>query len=71
MVEKVTKALKKYDTTVRAINTDDRATMEEYGLSRGVRVNGVPVIKRMATVKEVESAVGTIIPRKVRRSKRE
>ncbi|MHA2377941.1 MAG: GNAT family N-acetyltransferase [Candidatus Thorarchaeota archaeon] len=57
MVEKIRKRMKKYGATVQAVNTDDRNVVEEYGLSRGVCINGVPVIKRMATVKEVEAAV--------------
>lgn len=57
MVEKVRKSMKKYGAAVEAVNTDDRDVVVEYGLSRGVCVNGKPVIKRMATVKEVEAAV--------------
>ncbi|MFW9943718.1 MAG: GNAT family N-acetyltransferase [Candidatus Sifarchaeia archaeon] len=57
MIDKVRRSMKKYGATVEAINTDDRAVVEEYGLSRGVCINGKPVIKRMATVKEVEAAV--------------
>ena len=57
MVDKVRRNMKKYGATLKAVNTDDRAVVEEYGLSRGVCVNGQPVMKRMATVKEVEAAV--------------
>ncbi|MFX1603318.1 MAG: hypothetical protein ACFFCK_07520 [Promethearchaeota archaeon] len=57
MADKVRRAVKKYKAIVEAVNTDDRAVVEEYGLSRGVCVNGMPVMKRMATVKEVEAAV--------------
>jgi hypothetical protein len=37
--------------------TDDRSVVEEYGLSRGVCINGKPLIKRMASWKEIDFAV--------------
>jgi len=55
MVDKAQRALKKYDATVVAVNTDDQKILRKYGLARGVLINGVPAIKRMATVKEIES----------------
>lgn len=61
MVDKVRRAMKKQRAIVEAVNTDDRSVVEEYGLSRGVCVNGVPVMKRMATVKEIETAVKTAL----------
>ncbi|UCH03360.1 MAG: GNAT family N-acetyltransferase [Candidatus Thorarchaeota archaeon] len=61
MADKVRRAMKKYKAIVEAVNTDDRSVVEEYGLSRGVCVNGVPVMKRMATVKEIEAAVKTAL----------
>ncbi|MFW9846703.1 MAG: hypothetical protein ACFFD6_08145 [Candidatus Thorarchaeota archaeon] len=64
MVDKVTRNLKKYDVVVRAINTDDRSVLEDYGLSRGVCINGTPVLKRMGTVKEVELLAKEVAPRK-------
>ena len=42
---------------VNAINTDDRKIIEKYGLSRGICINDVPVLKRMASLKEVELIV--------------
>jgi hypothetical protein len=57
MVEKVRRGMKKYDAVVNAINTDDRTVIEEYGLSRGVCINGKPMLKRMASWKEIDSAV--------------
>jgi ribosomal protein S18 acetylase RimI-like enzyme len=57
MVDKVKRGMKKYHAVVNAINTDDRRNIEEYGLSRGVCVNGAPIIKRMASWKEIESII--------------
>jgi GNAT superfamily N-acetyltransferase len=57
MVDKIERNMKKYDVLVNLINTDDRKIVEEHGMSRGVCINGVPMVKRMASWKEVESAV--------------
>jgi len=57
MVDKIKRNMRRYDAVIREINTDDRRVIEEYGMSRGVCINGVPVIKRMASWKEVESIV--------------
>jgi GNAT superfamily N-acetyltransferase len=55
--------MKKYDAVVNMINTDDRKVIEEYGLSRGIYINGVPVIKRMAPWKEIQSVVKQTLKR--------
>jgi GNAT superfamily N-acetyltransferase len=68
MVDKVERNLKKYDVAVRAVKTDSRAVLEDYGLSRGVYINGSPVLKRMGTVKEVEALVKEVTPRRRRKS---
>jgi len=57
IVDKIKRNIKKYDAVVNAINTDDRKVIEEYGMSRGVCINGVPIVKRMASWKEIESIV--------------
>ncbi len=57
MVDKVKRGMKKYDAVVNAINADDRKIIEKYGLSRGIRINGVPVLKWMASLKEIELIV--------------
>ena len=57
MVDKVKRCMKKYGAVVNAINTDDRTVIEEYGLSRGVCINGKPLFKRMASWKEIDFAV--------------
>lgn len=54
MADKVKRNMRKYGAVVNTINTDDRKVIEEYGLSRGVCINGAPVIKRMASWKEIE-----------------
>jgi GNAT superfamily N-acetyltransferase len=61
MADKVKRGMKKYDAVVNAINTDDRRVIEEYGLSRGVCINGKPVFKRMASWKEIDFAVKQVI----------
>jgi len=63
MVDKVKRGMKKHDAVVNAINTDDRKMIEEYGLSRGVCINGAPIIKRMASWKEIESIVKQALQR--------
>lgn len=70
MADKIRRNLKKYEIDIKAINTDSRDVVLEYGLSRGVCVNGTPVLKRMGTVKEVESVVMGVISltRRVKRS---
>lgn len=57
MLDKVKQKMKKFNAVVNAISTDDRKVIEEYGISRGVSINGAPVIKRMASWKEIESVV--------------
>jgi N-acetylglutamate synthase-like GNAT family acetyltransferase len=55
MVDRIEQGMRKYDAVVNAINTDDKRVIEKHGLSRGVCINGVPVVNRMAPWKEVES----------------
>jgi hypothetical protein len=61
MVDKVKCGMKKYGAVVNTINTDDRAVIGEYGVSRGVCINGKPVLKRMASWKEIDFAVKQVI----------
>ena len=61
MVDKVKRGMKKYGAVVNAVNTDDRRVIEEYGVSRGVCINGKPVLKRMASWKEIDFAVKQVI----------
>jgi len=58
MVDNVRRNVRKYlGVTLNVIDTDPREIIERYGLARGVSVNGEPVIKRMATWKEVKSVL--------------
>lgn len=57
MVDRVKRGLKKRGVKINVVSTDDRRVVEEYGISRGVCVNGEPVIKQMASLKEIRSAV--------------
>ncbi|MDI6847842.1 MAG: GNAT family N-acetyltransferase [Candidatus Bathyarchaeia archaeon] len=63
MVDRIKRNVKRYDAVVNAVNTDDRKIIEEYGMSRGVCINGEPVIKRMASWKEIESVVKQAVQR--------
>jgi len=53
MIDGVARNLRKSDVDLRLINTDERSVLEEYGLTRGVCVDGQPLIKRMASGNEV------------------
>ena len=58
MVDNIRKSVTKYPgVTLNVIDTDPREIVERYGMARGVSINGEPVIKRMATWKEVKSAL--------------
>lgn len=61
MANKVKCGMKKYRAVVNAINTDDRRVIDEFGLSRGICINGKPVLKRMASWKEIDFAVKQVI----------
>lgn len=57
MADKAKRNMKKYNVVVNAVNTDDKRTIEEYGLSRGICINGAPIIKRMAPWNEIEPII--------------
>jgi len=58
MTDRIKKNIMKYpNVKVNVINTDNRETIREFGIARGVSVDGKPLIKRMATWKEIESAL--------------
>lgn len=61
MADEISRNVKDSDITVKLINTDSREAIEEFGIARGVSINGVPVIKRMAAWKEIESALDRVI----------
>jgi GNAT superfamily N-acetyltransferase len=59
MAEQVKRNLRKHgDVKLNVINTDRKEVIEQFGISRGVSINGVPIIKRMASWKEVRRALG-------------
>ncbi len=53
------------DITLNVINTDRRGVIEQFGVARGVFINGEPVIKRMASWKEIKSALNKFTDRNV------
>lgn len=57
MADRAKRNMKKYNIVVNAVNTDDRKIVEKYGLSRGICINGAPIIKRMAAWKEIETII--------------
>lgn len=62
----VMSARRKYsDVTINVINTDKRDVIEQFGVARGVFIDGEPVIKRMALWKEIKSALDRFAERNV------
>ncbi len=57
MADETRRNMKGSNTTLRLINTDSREAIEEFGLARGISINGSPVIKRMAAWTEIKSAL--------------
>jgi len=57
MVDNIMRNAKRSGVRVNVINTDNRGTIEKFGIARGIAIKGEPVIKRMATWKEIKSAV--------------
>lgn len=64
MVDSLKTNIKKYPVmTVNLVKTDDRKTIEEFGMARGVCINGDPVIRRMASWNEIRSEVEKCLKR--------
>ena len=57
MADEINRNVKGSDISLKLINTDNRETIEENGLARGISINGKPAIKRMAAWKEIKSAL--------------
>jgi GNAT superfamily N-acetyltransferase len=55
MADEVERNVKGSELTIRRVNTDSREVIEEFGLARGISINGSPVVRRMASWKEIES----------------
>jgi hypothetical protein len=49
------------NTILRWTNTDKREAIEEYGLARGVLINGRPALKRMAAWRDVRSILERVV----------
>ena len=61
MINTIKEGMKKYPSVeINVINTDHRDIIEQTGISRGVRINGKPVFKRMASWEEVETQINMI-----------
>jgi GNAT superfamily N-acetyltransferase len=62
MINSVKNKLKGYpNINLNLVNTDDRKIIENYGISRGIRINGKPVIKRMATWNEIKKEIDKVL----------
>lgn len=55
MINTIKKELINYPKIeIKLVNTDDRKVIKKTGISRGIRINGKPVMKRMASWEEVK-----------------
>ncbi len=64
MLDRVRRNLREFsDVTLNVVNTDKRDVIERFGISRGVFINGEPVIKRMASWKEIRSVLNKLADR--------
>ncbi|MFX1593666.1 MAG: GNAT family N-acetyltransferase [Promethearchaeota archaeon] len=52
---------KNFNINLNIINTDDRIVIEKLGISRGVFLNGKPIIKRMASWEEIKLEIEKFI----------
>jgi hypothetical protein len=58
MIKEIRENQKKYPEVIfNYIETNDKKIIKHHGIARGISINGKPVIKRMATWEEVESAI--------------
>lgn len=57
MIDGATRGLRRLDVEVRLVNTDERTAAAAYGLTRGVYVDGRPLVRRLASGREVVRAV--------------
>ena len=61
MIDVIKVNLKNYpQITLNIINANDRKIIEEFGMSRGIFINGKPAIKRIASWKEIKTAIEKI-----------
>ena len=58
MVNEVNKHLKNHpNININLVNTDDKELIERMGISRGVILDGKPIIKRMASLEEIQKEI--------------
>lgn len=58
MIDNIKRNIKKYPkVAVNIVNTSDRKVIDEFGMSRGICINGKPIIKRMASWKEMKPII--------------
>ncbi len=57
MADEINRNAKGYDIMLKRTSTDNREAIEEFGLARGISINGKPAITRMAAWKEIKSAL--------------
>lgn len=57
MADEINRKAEGLGIKLKHINTDEREAIEDFGLSRGIAINGKPVIKRMAAWREIKSAI--------------
>ena len=61
MINTIKEEIKKYPKVkINTVNTDQRNLIEQIGISRGIRINGKPFIKRMASWEEIKTVVDKI-----------
>jgi len=58
MIDDIKTNIKKYQNIqLNLVNTDSKGVIKEYGISRGIMINGKPLIKRMASWSEIKKKV--------------
>ncbi len=61
MIDNIEEKAKKYPrVTVNIVKSDNKRIIEEFGISRGICINGKPVIKRIASWKEIRTEIEKI-----------
>jgi len=58
MIEDIKKNIKKFpDVNLKLVNTNTKEVIKKYGISRGIAINGKPLIKRMASWSEIKTQI--------------
>jgi GNAT superfamily N-acetyltransferase len=62
MINTVRGGIKKYNNiNINYVNTDNNEIIKNFGISRGVYLNGKPIFKRMASWEEIQSELEKVI----------